>query len=47
MTLEIGIIIFNIITFLFSEVSEEGFRKWVGMSYGSLLGYFIAHWFII
>ena len=45
--LEWFIIGLNIITFLFSPVSEQGFRNWVGISYGSLLGYFIAHIFIL
>lgn len=45
--LELGIIIFNILTFLFSPVSKEGFVRWSALSYGTLLGYFIANVFIL
>lgn len=45
--LELGIIIFNILTLLFSPASKEGFIRWSALSYGTLLGYFIASVFIL
>ena len=45
--LELGIIIFNILTLLFSPASKEGFVRWSALSYGTLLGYFIASVFIL
>ena len=45
--LELGIIIFNILTLLFSPANKEGFVRWSALSYGTLLGYFIASVFIL